>query len=357
MRRAALGLAIGLIFLAGVLVLTGGPREGLRAVGDARALAALPRVPVAPMLALPEGAPDTIVFMDGDAGWFELDIDALPPDTEIGMHGPRFFDLFTGNTHLPLYCSGGTARPGKIIWMIRNAEIARNFAFCNRRRMDLGPLRPHTDPVTMVDATLTQAEVEALRARIASVQGLWAVTLPAAYRPFTHQRVIEAPFHWIIFGTGQSTLPLREDLSRAVTAHLGAMADQADITINERVVSFLTDTMGHGDRAATQAMGAGIAVDGGSVILPDMAISQFRVTLTCTPAACAALDGFDATPLLADFRDGAVLDLVLASALPIERNPDDLMPTPLVLRDPTTRLTATAPVTYAVRYIKRSPSD
>lgn len=353
MRRGLLGVAVAIALIGGALLLMGGPQQALRAPGDARALAALPQVPVAPMLALPEGAPDLVVFEDGDAGWFALDLAALPPGLEIGMHGPRFLDVFTGNTHLPLYCGGESYQPGKIIWMIHDAQIARDFAFCNRRRMDLEPLHPFAEAVTMTQANLTQAEVEALDQRISADQTVNAVTLPTEFQPFTHHRVIEAPFHWTHFGPGRSTLPLRDALLQAVATHLGSLVSDAEITVNERNVSFLTDTMGYEDRPATHAMGAGIVVDGGSVILPDVAISRFRIIVTCSPAACDALGGFDAAPLLDAFRSAAELDDALAAALPIARNPDDLMPSPEDLRDRTTTLTETAPLTYSTRYIER----
>ncbi|GAB5445914.1 hypothetical protein [Gymnodinialimonas sp.] len=335
----------------------GGPREGLRTINDARALAALPQRPVSPMLALTEGTADLIVFMDGEDGWFELDANALPPGTEIGMHGPRFLDAFTGNTHVPLYCWGSTTRPGKIIWVIQDAEIARDFAFCNRRRMDLRPLRPLSAPVTMIDADLTEAEVSDLRTRIAADATVRAVSLPPGFRPFTHQRVIETPYHWTRLGTGRATLFLQDQMTEAVAAHLGPLAPDADIVVQDRAVSFLTDTMGFGDRAATQAMGAGVALDGTSVILPDLAVSRFRITVTCTPAACDALNGFDAAPLLEDHRRPSELDQALGEALPIARTPDDQMPSPAALRDPATTLGETEPITYPVRYIERPQSD
>lgn len=342
-------VAVVVLLIGGIAAMIARDIYVVRTEIDASALAALPQRDIMPMIVGSAAKPDLVVFMDGDAGWFELDLEALPPATQIGMHGPRLFDALTGNTHLPLYCSGSTTRSGKIIWVVQDAEIVRDFAFCSPRRMDLSPLREYASAVTMVDEVLTQEEIVALRPRIADA----ALILPSEFRPFTHERVIHVPYHWDVFDTGVSPAPQRETLLRAVEAHLGPLAQEAVVAVEERNISFLTDTMGFGDRAPTHTTGAAIVRNGTTVILPDTVISRFHITVTCTPAACEALDGFDAAPLLAPFRDETILDDRLAVALRIERNPDDLMPSAAALRDGATRLAPTARVTYAVRYIER----
>lgn len=222
MRRGLVLAGIILVAIVGFLALTGGQREDRRADRDARALAGLPPRDVVPMLALPGGAhPDLVIYEDGTDGWFELDWQALPETLDIGFHGPRIFDVLTGNEHVPLYCSGPDEPPGKIIWVIRNRNVAADYAFCNRRRMNLAALRPFASPVELVTENLPFADLAPLEARIIGDPALEFVDWPEDTGAFTHRRVIVGPQTWWPPEGGRARYDMEDAVQAAILDVIG----------------------------------------------------------------------------------------------------------------------------------------
>lgn len=348
MNRWLLGALVAAVLVGGIVVLTGGPRESLRAIRDARALAALPQVDVIPMLRRDGDTPDLVVFEDGNDGWFELDTAALPDGLQIGMHGPRMIDMLGGGTHVAVYC-GGSGRPGKILWAIRDGQIAEQYGFCNPRRMDLAPLRAFAEPVEMVSEDLTREQVLAHLAEIAADPARAVISQPPVMHPYTARYILTPPLMWYVEGQ----TPARHEVERAIEARILAHLEEAQLAFRRRPSS-------NPNLSFAELGVSGMAIRQGDqmALVPGVWGEPYAIWIDCVPESCARiatldLDGmFDAGRDLAGLRT-ALRDLVQDptpdnSPTPVADFPsiEDLEATASQLADPIT-------ITYALRYIQR----
>lgn len=351
MRRWLLVGGIAFALVAVAVVLMGGPGQSVRSVRDARALAGLPQAAVAPMLRLEEGAPDVVVFEDGDAGWFELDPSALPPDLEIGIHGPRMIDILGGGSHVPVYC-GGSGRRGKVLWAVRGGQIADDFAFCNPRRMDLGPLRPFAAAVEMINEDLSRADLLALTQDITSDPARAVISGPVAMTEFTHRYVITPPEMWYIQGQPPFQHEVERQIEAQMTAHLGAV----QLTFRPRPLT-------NPNLSYTDPPVSGMAIRHGDefAIVPDVRGAPTEIWIDCLADSCArvatlAFDGmFDAARDVAGLR--AAMGRLVENPVETSSTPLDWFPTLADLEATQTTVAAPIPVTYPLRYIIRSQSE
>lgn len=344
-RRPVLVVVVLVALVVGIFVLIGGPRQGFQAIEDSRALAALPQVPIAPMLRLSDGAPDLVVFEDSRSGWFELDIAALPHDLEIGFFGPRLIDMFTGNNHLPINCGGGS-RPGKTIWAIRDGQIADSYAFCNPRRMDLGPLRPYASPVEMVSQRLSRSDILALTDAIAQDNQRAIVALPPTISDNTHRVVLTPPLMWYI----DDVPPARHQVENAMEATIRTHMGNVDVHFRRRPNSNPNLTFGG-------INGMAIQQDGQLALVPGVWGEPYEIWIECLPDACALAQTLDLEAEFAQGRNLSGLRRALRGAI---THPDATSPTPIdyypTLDELEADQTDTAepqPITYDIRFIQR----
>lgn len=352
MKRWFLGLLIAGVAVVGIVALMGGPRESLRTVNDARALAALPQRAIGPMLEVNTGSPDLVVFQDGAEGWFELDLNALPSSLEIGFHGPRLIDMLGAGRHVSIYC-GGSGRPGKIIWIVQDGEIAHDFAFCNPRRMDLGPLRDFAEPVEMVTQDLSRDDVLALAARIEDDADLAPVALAVDMSELTHRRIITLPHMWFFPAPAPSRHELSQALEAAIQMHLGG----AQVRFNRRPGANPNFTLRAGNGQGPEITGMAVRVGNDMGVLEGLWGEPMILWIDCVPDACARLDTLDLTDLIAPGRDieglrRAFQDVVIRESAP-DQAVSDIYPTLEQLEDDTLTIGPLAPVTYQTRHIVR----
>lgn len=347
MTRRALGLGAVVLLLVGVVVWMGIPGETTRNIRDARALADLPQRALEPMLERPGGAPDLVVIQDGDAGWFEIDPQAVPEGLEIGFHGPRMIDIFGGGAHVSVYC-GGSGRAGKIIWVVENGRIADDFAFCNPRRMDLGPVRPFATPVEMVTQQLTRAEVERLVQEVATDPSRAMIATPDDMSPFTHRVVITPPLTWYLPAQPPFQHEVEQGVEARILDHLGA----AEVAIRARRET--NPNLSYADLAVS---GMAMRIDEDVVIVPGARGAPVEVWVSCDPDICARLDTLPYGDLFAGGRNLPGLDAAMRDSvvLPDGRSPvpEDWFPTLTDLRASDVQIADPVPITYQTRFITR----
>ncbi|WP_224815017.1 hypothetical protein [Hasllibacter sp. MH4015] len=355
MRLAVIG-AICVALIVAIVALAGGPRQSVTALRDARALANLPQVELGPMLSADEGTPDLVVFQDGADGWFELDMAALPEGLRIGFYGTRLIDAFTGNAHVPLYCTGTTQRPGKIIWVVQDAQIVADYAFCSPRRMDLGPLRPFAVSVELVREDLTRDEVEDLELALADDPHRAPVVLPQDISDLTHRRIVTLPHLWVAPQSRGRLYDVEQALQDAIETHLG----EAEVSFTRRPQSNPNLVLTPED-GGPQVNGMAIQVGARSGVVPGIWAEPMVIRVACRPEACARLDSLDFTPLIAPARDIEALHAAMAEI--VLRAADDPGPTPGLyptieaLEDDRLEISDPQPVTYQTRYIVRQGGD
>lgn len=350
-RRAVVGGLIGLTLVAGVLLLMGGPQQSLRSLRDARALAALPQVPLAPLLRLEDGTPDVVVFEDGGEGWFELDITALPADTQIGFHTGRMIDLFAGGSHVPVYCSG---QRSKVLWTIRDGHIAEDYAFCNPRRMDLGPLREFSTAVEMIEQDLRRDAVLELRAEVAADPTRAMISGPRSMVPYTQRYILTPPLMWYLEGATPRRHEVEHEIEARIIAHLG----QAQLAFRRRPSTNPNITYRGADGQAMPISGMAIAHNGTTGILPGVWGEPYEIWIDCIPEACANIATLDLDDLFDRGRDIAGLHGALGHM--VENPNPDGTPTPLdwypslaELESGAVRIAEPIEITYRTRYIQR----
>lgn len=348
MKRITLAAVVILVLVTGVLLLIGGPQQSLQSIRDARALAALPQVPVAPMLRMGDRAPDLVVFEDGAAGWFELDTSDLPRDLQIGMHGPRVIDILGGGSHVAVYC-GGNGRDGKVLWAIRDGQIADDYAFCNPRRMDLGPLRPLAEPVEMVTQQLTRTEVIELTADIADNPTRAMVSAPLSMQHYTQRYILTPPLMWYIDGQ----TPLRHEVEQSIEATIIAHLGEAQMAFRRRPSSNPNLTFRSPD-----VTGMAIRHDGALAIVPDVWGEPYEIWIDCVPESCARLATLDLEGLFDDGRDLVGLRAAMRGLVedPLEGSsptPVEYFPTLEDFEASGSRIADPIEITYQLRYIQR----
>jgi len=355
-------LIVGLLIPVGIggLSILDARNEAARADRHAEALANLPQREIGEILELDEGSgPDLVVFQDDADGWFELHLSDAPADLEIGVYGPRFLELLTGMNHTPMFC-GGDAGPGKIMYVIEARRIARSVAYCNPRRLDLGPLRAYAAPVALESRDFTAAELIPLETRILSDAALDFVSWPDDPGPYTHQRIVTGPYTWWAqYATNTARLAMERELQAAILAVIGG----GDVVIRDQ-----PDTGGQveiGIEGQTIS-GSGVVRGRELLILETLRLRAYEIEITCRPAACAALDKIDFNALFVPGRDQDLLQEALDGAAITSfgvRNRlmsaaiDRLVPQRHVqlsdLEAATARVSETAPLRYPVRYIRR----
>lgn len=189
--------------------------------------------------------------------------------------------------------------------------------------MDLRNLRPLARPVDLHEQDLTRSEIEDLRIRLDAEATLAPVTIPPAFEPFDFQRRMTLPAIWFRWA---DTTPPTYDFDLALEALRDHLADHVGnfaFTRSDWSVQELTRF------EPTRITGPALNIRRRAMILTDVDIVRtFRYDATCTPAACAALDGFDPSAMLAPYRDRALLDRAVQSAILIDRNVDQDMLTP-----------------------------
>lgn len=349
MRPLALGAVVVVALVGGVMLLTGGPRQSVQAVRDARALAALPQVSVAPMLRMGDGAPDLVVFEDSALGWFELDTNELPRDLQIGMHGPRMIDMLGSGTHVAVYC-GGSGRPGKVLWAVRDGQITDDYAFCNPRRMDFGPLHPFAQPVEMITQQLTRAEVLALTAQIADDADRALVSAPLSMTPFTQRHILTPPLMWYIDGAS----PLRHEVEARIEADILAHLGEAQLAFRRRPAS--------NPNPSYRDLGlSGMAIRQGDTmsIVPGVWGEPYEIWIDCVPESCARIATLDLDGMFDEGRD--LVGLRAAMRHMVDDPTPENAPTPVAdfptlaeLEAPQSCIADPIAITYQLRFIERS---
>ncbi len=296
------------------------------------------------VLALNRSQTGKVVFKDGRAGWFVIDAPATLDGVTIGVYGVRMGEaLFGGRQHVPVYCG---EKNSKIIWHIIAGQIKAERAYCNRRRMDLSNLRPFARPVDMHEQAMTRSEVEDLQARITADPESEQVTLPQNFQAFDAQRRVTLPAIWYSWTDGAYPPPdFRMALDQALEDHMAAHADNYAFTHRDQWVRELTQF------EQSQVSGPALNIGGTVKILPDAdRIELVRYDVTCTPEACAALDGFDPSAMIAPYRDLALLERTVQSAVAVGNVVDDAMHTLDDLRTDRVTLGEVEPITYNVRW-------
>lgn len=326
----------------------GGPKASMRTINDARALSALPHRAVLPMLDLETGTPDIVVFQDGDDGWFELATHTLPQEIEIGFHGPRLIDMFGGGAHVSVYC-GGSGRPGKIIWVVQDGDIARDYAFCNPRRMDLAPLRDHATAVEMITEQLPAAEVRALRVAVASDAAHAMVSGPPSLSPYTQRYVLTLPLLWYITDTRPGRFAHEAEIEVALLAQLG----EAQLAFRRPPGSNPNLTF-----PETGDTGMVIQHEGATAVLPGVWGQPSEIWIDCAPGACANIHALELDGLFDAGRDLTGLRAALRSLVPdpspeTSPTPVSAFPTLAELEDDAVHLADPIAITYQLRYIIR----
>ncbi|WP_341861541.1 hypothetical protein [Gymnodinialimonas sp. 57CJ19] len=350
-KRVLFGGIIGLTLLAGVLLLMGGPQQSLRSLRDARALAALPQVSVASLLQLENSAPDVVVFQDGGEGWFELDINALPADTQIGFHTGRMIDLFASGDHVPVYCSNQSA---KVLWTVRDAHIAEDYAFCNPRRMDLGPLHAFSTAVEMIEQDLSRDAVLELSADVAADPTRAMVSGPRSMVPYTQRYILTPPLMWYLDGQTPRRHEVEDAIETRIIAHLG----QAQMAFRRRPNSNPNLTYRGADGQGVPVSGMAIAHNGTTGILPGVWGEPYEIWVDCVPEACANIATLDLGELFDGGRDlaglrGALRHMVETPNPEGTPTPLDWYPTLAELEADAVRIAEPIEITYQTRYIQR----
>ena len=344
MRAVLLGLCAVVVGLWW----SGLPQRSLQSSRDAQALAALPQRSVGPMLTLPDDTPDLVVVQDGESGWFEVEPAALPLDLQIGFYGPRVFDVITGAQHRPVYC-GGSGRVGKIIWVVRDGDIVRDFSFCNPRRMDVSAVRPYATSVEMVEQQLTPDEIRALRRDIAQDDSRTMVSGPQSLPPYTQRYVLTPPLMWYITGAHPTQLGHEAEIEDALLAQLG----EAQVSFRSRVNTNPNLTF-----PETATSGMMIQHGGGSAMIPGVWGRPAEIWIDCAPAGCANIASLDFAGMFEAGRNMSGLRAAMRNLVPdpspeTTPTPVSWFPTMAELEDNTVRLADPVPITYQVRYIQR----
>ncbi len=351
-----IALVLGLAILAAIALLSFSSTPVTlqpQARPEPQPLPDLPRREVLPMFALEGGArPDLVVFEDGEAGWFALDVSAVPEGTEIGFHGPRLFDAFTGNQHVATYC-GGTARSGKIIWVIVAGEIVQDYAFCAPSRMDLGPLRAFAEPVELVTEQVAASDLETLAARIADAPDQAMVSFPARLSGFSHQRRIMGPYTWFPPGSGRAQIDMEDGIETAIMEAVG----EARVHIRQR--NGLTPNPTLYNDGTQIASGMGVNVDGTLHVIDGLWAFPFDIRVECMAEGCAVLDALNLAPFFAPNRDASILEEGLSRSVASPHGDDGPVPVTLfptedeLLGEITIEMSDIEPITHQVRYIRR----
>lgn len=349
MKRLAIVLCVLAVIVGGAVFYVTSALESRSAEREARALASLPLRALAPMLELEGGAPDLVVFEDGTDGWFEVDTATLPRNLEIGFHGPRIFDVMTGNAHVPLYCSG----EGKIIWIVRDGQIARDFAFCSSRRMDLSSLRPFSDQVDLITEQRTRDEIEALIPALASDPFRALVAQPDTMSRYSQRIVLTPPLMWFIYSAG----PSQQQVEAAIAATIQAQMGDVGVTFHRRPDTNPNLALPPGERGGGGGANMAMQQDGGYIVIPGVWAEPYDIWIECNPEACARAQTLDLADIYAQGRDFGGLRRAIATVTVAPRidapSPIEDFPNMADLEDEAVTIAAPVPVTYQIRYIER----
>lgn len=352
MRRVGVIITLTLVVIAGAVIFISTEWSNRQTDRDASALAALPQRAIAPMLGLDAGAPDLVVFEDGDDGWFELETAALPLGLEIGFHGPRIFDTLTGQSHTAVYCSGDR-RQGKTIWVIENGEIAQDYAFCSPRRMDLAPLRPFASIVEMTSDQRTRAEIEALIPAIASDPTRAMVAGPDTMSPYSARVVVTPPLMWFIYDDGLPRHLVEQTMKDTIRDHMGDVT----VSFHRRPASNPNLALPSGQAGAGGGANMAMRQDDGYIVIPGVWAEPYEIWIECNPEACARAETLELDAALAPGRDFAGLRRAIrqVTVAPQTNQPSltENSPSMADLEDDSVQIAAPVPVTYQIRYITR----
>jgi len=352
---AVVALVLGAMLVAGVSHML----DTRRANADARALSNLPERFVSALLDIEGASPETVIFQDGEDGWFELDQTALPDDLRIRMHGPRLIDAFAGGEHVPVYC-GGTARPGKILWAIRDGQIARDTAFCNPRRMDLSALRPFASPVALQSVRLNRDDLLTLQAEMATDPLREQVSGPHALPDLTHRRQITLPLVWF----HHDSEFFRHDFDAEIESMIQSLAGP-DVSVQVRqkpaLQLHLSLNVPDGTGRESQVFGAALRRGDDVILVEDWTLHAVDIIVECLPESCAALERLDLSNILTRSRDLPGLQAAMEAGIP---SPFDYDETELtryagaaMLREETVTIGPMEDILYDLRFMTRQSSE
>jgi len=225
---------------------------------------------------------------------------ATPPSWLIRVQNP--LDPFLKGCGWPKF---------KALLPVHGDQIMDGLKFCNPGLMDLEALVALARPVSMHISQLTGAEIEILAGDIANDPRAFWLSRPAALPRLTHERAIRLAILW-----PETPDRWRVDITDAVWDHLeqnGISRDDVDLHLSDG--AFQTVSGAGRDSEQTSIFGTPYQGPDGPVLVPDtLRFFQPTLTASCTPTACAALEGVDLSPPLARMRDPATLSADLKDA-------------------------------------------